>query len=104
MENNIYIIAKKFYGRGSLAYRCKTAGEARRLSEMLSEMQADGLQIVVLNSPEIYSEYAPYTYVGELQDFLTGVSRMGRGVPTTSTIATHSWNGDPKNKQPPLGR
>lgn len=100
MENNIYIIAKKFYGRGSLAYRCKTAGEARQLSERLAEMQADGLQIVVLNSPAIYSEYAPYTYKEELEEFIAGVSQMGRGVP----LATHSrftaGDGGSENKRP----
>lgn len=104
MENNIYIIAKRFRGRGSLAYRCKTAGEARRLSKTLSDMEADGLQIVVLNSPEMYSEYAPYTDVEELEDFIARVSQMGRRMPMTSTIAAHSWNDNSENKSPPLGR
>ena len=96
MENNIYIIAKRFRGRGSLAYRCKTASEARRLSKTLSDMEADGLQIVVLNSPE--------TDVEELEDFIARVSQMGRRMPMTSTIAAHSWNDNSENKSPPLGR
>lgn len=107
MENNVYIIAKKFHGRGCLAYRCKSADEALRLSEKLSELQAEGLQLVVLNSPEIYSEYAPYTYVEELEEFLARVARMGRAVPNTSTIATHGYfaNGGsvPGNKSPRAG-
>ena len=45
------------------AYLCKTPNEARCLPGTLEALRAEGVQIVILDSPEIYSEYAPYTYL-----------------------------------------
>lgn len=30
----------------------------------------EGVQIVILNNPDIYSEYAPYNYIPKLNDFV----------------------------------
>ena len=43
----------------SIAYLCKTPNETRCLPGTLEALRADGVQIVILDSPEIYSEYAP---------------------------------------------
>ena len=62
-DKKIYIVAKIFDQQGCLAYLCKTPNEARCLPGTLEALRADGVQIVILDSPEIYSEYAPYTYI-----------------------------------------
>ena len=55
-DKKIYIVAKIFDKQGCLAYQCKTVNEARCLPGTLEALRADGLQIVILDSPEIYSE------------------------------------------------
>lgn len=102
MENKgIYIVAKIFRGKGCLAYRCKTKEEIQSFPEQLRGMRSKGVQLIILNSPEIYSEYAPYTYVEDREEFLTQIARLSRDVPV-STLLTHSRfaGGDsfPENK------
>jgi hypothetical protein len=48
------------------------------LEETLEAIRADGVQIVILDSPEIYSEYAPYTYVEDMKEFIDRVSQLNR--------------------------
>lgn len=43
-------------------------------------MQTDGVQIVILGDPEIYSEYAPYTDAGDVRDFIDRVNQLKRVV------------------------
>lgn len=78
MNNKIYIVAKIFDQQGSIAYLCKTLNEARCLPGTLEALRAEGVQIVVLDSPGIYSEYAPYTYIEDLKDFIDQVSKLNR--------------------------
>ena len=61
-DRKIYIVAKVFDQQGCIAYLCKTPNEARCLPGTLEALRADGVQIVILDSPEIYSEYAPYSH------------------------------------------
>ena len=77
-EKKIYIVAKVFDKPGSLAYLCKTPNEARCLPGTLEALRADGVQIVILDSPEIYSEYAPYSYIENMKTFIDQVSQMNR--------------------------
>jgi len=79
LNKKIYIIAKIFDQQGCLAYRCKTVNEARCLPGTLEALRAEGVQIVVLDSPEIYAEYAPYTYVENMKDFIDRVALLNRG-------------------------
>lgn len=44
----------------------------------LEALRADGGQIVILDSPEIYSEYAPYTYIEDLKEFIDKVTLLNR--------------------------
>ena len=37
-----------------------------------------GVQLVILDSPEIYSEYAPYTYIEDLKEFIDRVTLLNR--------------------------
>ena len=74
----IYIVAKIFDRPGSLAYLCKTPNEARCLPGTLEALRADGVQIVILDSPEIYAEYAPYSYIENMKVFIDKVSQMNR--------------------------
>ena len=62
-DRKIYIVAKIFDQRGYIAYLCKTLNEARWLPGTLEALRTEGVQIVILDSPEIYSEYAPYTFI-----------------------------------------
>lgn len=77
-DKKIYIVAKIFDKQGCLAYQCKTVNEARCLPGTLEALRADGVQIVILDSPETYSEYAPYSYVEDLKKFIDMVSQMNR--------------------------
>ena len=79
MENKkIYVVAKIFEQQGCIAYLCKTPNEARCLPGTLEALRADGVQIVILDSPDIYSEYAPYRYTENIKEFIDKVSRLNR--------------------------
>ena len=80
-DKRIYIVAKVFDLRGCLAYRCKSLNEARCVPGTLEALRADGVQIVILDSPDIYSEYAPYTYIEDLKAFIYKVAQMNRVSP-----------------------
>lgn len=77
-NKKIYVVAKVFDRQGSLAYLCKTPNEARCLPGTLEALRAEGVQIVILDSPEIYSEYAPYTYIENMKEFIDLVSQLNR--------------------------
>lgn len=77
-DKKIYIIAKIFEQQGCIAYLCKTINEARCLPGTLEVLRADGVQIVILDEPEIYSEYAPYTYIDDMKEFIDKVSQLKR--------------------------
>ena len=77
-DKKIYIVAKVFDKPGCIAYLCKTPNEARCLPGTLEALRADGVQIVILDDPEIYSEYAPYVYVEDMKDFIDRVSQLNR--------------------------
>ncbi len=78
LNKKIYIIAKIFDKPGCLAYLCKTLNEARCLPGTLKALRAEGVQIVILDSPKIYSEYAPYTYVEDMKEFIDQVTQLNR--------------------------
>lgn len=78
LEKNIFVIAKVFDRQGCIAYRCKTASEARCLPGVLESIRAEGVQIVILDSPEVYTEYVPYTYVEDMKDFIDQVVLLNR--------------------------
>lgn len=77
-DKKIYIVAKIFDKQGCLAYQCKTVNEARCFPGTLEALRAEGVQIVILDSPEIYSEYAPYSYIEDMKKFIDLVSQMNR--------------------------
>ena len=81
-DKKIYIVAKVFDQPGCLAYLCKTPNEARCLPRTLEALRAEGrligVQIVILDSPEIYSEYAPYSYIEDMKEFIDRVSQLNR--------------------------
>ncbi len=77
-DNKIYIVAKVFDQQGCIAYCCKNVNEARGLPSTLEALRAEGVQIVILNDPEIYSEYAPYSYIEDLKEFIDKVNQLNR--------------------------
>lgn len=46
----------------------------------LESLRAEGVQIVILDSPELYSEYAPYQYVEDMKAFIDQVWALNRTV------------------------
>ena len=77
-DKKIYVIAKIFDQQGCIAYRCKTVNEARCLPGTLEAIREEGVQIVVLDDPEIYAEYAPYIYIENVKDFVYQVGRLNK--------------------------
>lgn len=77
-DKTIYVVAKIFNRQGCIAYRCKSAREARCLPGTLESLRAEGVQIVILDSPEIYSEYAPYRYIDDMKKFIDEVCTLNR--------------------------
>ena len=77
-DKKIYVIAKIFDQQGCIAYRCKTVNEARCLPGTLEAIREEGVQIVVLDDPEIYAEYAPYNYIENVKDFVYKVGRLNK--------------------------
>lgn len=75
-DKNIYIVAKLFCQPGCIAYRCQTANEARCMPGALEATRNPGVQIVVLDDPEIYAEYAPYTFIDNPRTFTEQVIQM----------------------------
>lgn len=80
MNRNAYIVAKVFDKPGSYAYICKSVNEARCLPGVLESIRQEGVQIVILGDPEIYSEYAPYQYVDDMKQFIDIVSELNKAV------------------------
>ena len=60
-DRKIYVVAKVFDQQGCIAYLCKSLNEDRCLPGTLEALRADGVQIVILDSPEIYSECPLHT-------------------------------------------
>ena len=77
-DKKIYVIAKIFDQQGCIAYRCKTVNEARCLPGTLEAIREEGVQIVVLDDPEIYAEYAPYNYIENVKVFVYQVGRLNK--------------------------
>jgi len=77
-DKRIYIIAKIFNQQGCIAYCCKTLNEARFLPGTLESLRKKDVQIVILDSPDIYSEYAPYNYVEDMKEFIDKVSDLNK--------------------------
>lgn len=78
INRKIYVVAKVFDQQGCIAYLCKTPNEARCLPGTLEALRAKGVQIIIPDSPEIYSEYAPYTYIEDLKEFIDKVTLLNR--------------------------
>ncbi len=76
-DKKIYIVAKVFDRPGCLASGERPQAAGGRPGT-LEAIRADGVQIVILDSPEIYSEYAPYTYVEDMKEFIDRVSQLNR--------------------------
>ena len=61
---------------------CKTPNEARCVPKTLETLRADGVQIIILDFPEIYSEYAPYTYIEDMKESIGSRWRIEKIVNT----------------------
>lgn len=41
-------------------------------------IRAEGVQIVILDDPDIYSEYAPYEYIEDMKEFIDKVNMLNK--------------------------
>ena len=73
IDKSIYVVAKIFDQQG-----CKTLNEARCLPGTLEALRAEGVQIVILDDPDIYSEYAPYEYIEDMKEFIDKVNMLNK--------------------------
>lgn len=78
IDKKIYVVAKIFDQQGCIAYRCKTLNEARYHPGTLEELRAEGVQIVILNDPDIYAEYVPYNYIDDMKEFIDKVTELNK--------------------------
>ena len=74
----LYVVAKVFGAQGCLAYPCKDAREARCLPGVLDSIRAKGVEIIILDSPDLYAEYAPYRYIEDMKRFICMVYELNR--------------------------
>ena len=44
----------------------------------LEALRAEGVQIVILDDPDIYSEYAPYEYIEDMKEFIDKVNMLNK--------------------------
>ena len=77
-EKTFYVVAKVFGKQGCIAYLCKDAREARCLPGVLDSIRAKGVEIIILDSPDLYSEYAPYRYIEDMKRFICLVYALNR--------------------------
>ena len=77
-DRKIYVIAKIFDQQGCIAYQCKTVNEARCLPGTLEALRGKDVQFVVLDDPDIYSEYAPYLYIQNIKEFISEVGKLNQ--------------------------
>ena len=75
-NKEIYVVVKNFNNHGSIAYKCKSINEARCLPGTLEAIRPENIQVVILDNPEIYSEYAPYRFISNLTDFIKEVGSL----------------------------
>ena len=77
-DKKVYIIAKVFDKQGCYAYQCRDPKELKYVPGTLDLLRNEGVQIVILDDPEIYSEYAPYKYILKLNDFVEKVINLNK--------------------------
>ena len=77
-DKKIFIIAKVFSEKGCLAYRCTSPKEEKYTTCSLALIRQKDVQIVLLDNPDIYSEYAPYNYIENLTEFVEKVISLNK--------------------------
>ena len=77
--SDIRIAAKALGEPGSLAYPCKDEREARCLFGVLAAVCAIGAEIVMVDSPDLFAEYAPCEQIDDMKRFLYRIYEMDSG-------------------------
>lgn len=73
----MYLIAKRFDSEGCVAIRVDSGEERVRLeSRLIKQVGINDIQLVTLNNPSAYGEYAPYRFVDSPEIFEGEVLRM----------------------------
>ena len=48
------------------------------VAKIFEALRAEGVQIVILDDPDIYSEYAPYEYIEDMKEFIDKVNMLNK--------------------------
>lgn len=64
-------MVKDFNQNGCICYECKKKNDMPSIPSLLnSHVDLRRIQVVVLNDPNMYGEYAPYRFIDNLGDFI----------------------------------
>lgn len=72
-----YVIAKDINKQGCVAYKTRLGKNLSELTLKLNQLASRrGIQIVTINRPTAYGEYAPYSFVNSQEELIDAVSAM----------------------------
>lgn len=83
----------------NLAYLCKTLNEARCLPGVPATLRAESVQVVILDFPEICSEYVPYSFADDTNVFIDKASKKNK---VAQHMADHYLTTVLKNSKNPV--
>lgn len=73
----MYIVVKDFNKQGCICFKCKSKADMPSIPNLLnSYVELSRIQVVVLNDPNAYGEYAPYKFIDDLGDFIKEALKM----------------------------
>lgn len=67
----MYVVVKDFSRQCCICFECKKNSDMPTIPNLLnSYVDINRIQVVVLNDPNMYGEYAPYRFIDDLGDFI----------------------------------
>lgn len=72
-----YVVVKDFNKQGCICYKCTNKRDLPALPTLLNaHVDISRIQVVVLSNPKVYGEYAPYTFIDDIGDFIDKAIKM----------------------------
>lgn len=73
----VYVVIKDFNKQGCVCYKCNHKDEMPAIVDLLNiHVDINRIQVVVLNDTSVYGEYAPYTFIDDIGDFINKAIKM----------------------------
>lgn len=67
----MFVLVKDHSKHGCICFKCPNEDLVSSLPRFLDDvLDWKRLEVVVLNAPEVYGEYAPYEFIDDLGDFI----------------------------------